>query len=646
MVSICTLIFSDLMRVVNNFSWKVAGEAGHGILNAGLMFAKTCLRGGLFVFATAEYPSLIRGGHNNLDVRVSEAELQAHTRFTDFLVALDKNSIDKHESKISENGGIIYDGENLKIAPNYFKRKDINTYNVPLMAIANENGGKIMRNVVAMGATIALIDFDIELFYEVLKDNFGNKKGMDVAEANMKAAKAGYDYIKQNFAEGAQTPSGVIQPFKYQLSKKPYSNNKLFLSGNEAISTGAIKAGCKFIAAYPMTPATSVFTNIAAQEKNFNIIVKHTEDEIAAINMAIGAGYAGLRSMTATSGGGFALMCEGFGLAGQTETPVVVVEAMRPGPATGMATHTGQGDLRYILHASTDEFPRLIIAPGDVEECYYLTQHAFNFSEKYQMPVMILTDKYLGESYRSVNEFNNKIPVERGKMLFDAQSASVHLSNADADYKRYKLTEDAISPRAIPGIKNAMHVASSYEHDEHGHESEEEEIRIAMHKKRYKKFALAEKEIKARFVPELVGSENSDFTIISWGSTKGPVLEAMKILDREGISTNFLHITFVNPIHDEIISTVMKNAKRTIIIENNMTAQFAGIIREKTGLTFNHKILKYDGRPFAPEHIADAIRELNNDNSFTEIQVSTPGIMSKVNGVVQDITKEKLTITD
>ncbi|MBI4162158.1 MAG: 2-oxoacid:acceptor oxidoreductase subunit alpha [Candidatus Aenigmarchaeota archaeon] len=626
------------MSIVNNFSWKVAGEAGHGILNAGLMFAKTCLRGGLFVFATAEYPSLIRGGHNNLDVRVSETELHAHTRFTDLLVALDKNSIDKHEVKISEGGGIIYDGESMKVTPDYFKRNDIKTYNVPLMNIANENGGKIMRNVVAMGATIALLDFDIELFYGVLKDNFGTKKGMEVAEANIKAAKAGYDYIKQNF------PSD----FKYKLVKKPYHNDKLFLSGNEAISTGAIKAGCKFIAAYPMTPATSVFTNIAAQEKNYNIIVKHTEDEISAINMAIGAGYAGLRAMTATSGGGFALMCEGFGLAGQTETPIVVVEAMRPGPATGMATHTGQGDLRYILHASTDEFPRLIIAPGSVDECYYLTQEAFNFAEKYQMPVMILTDKYLGESYRSVAEFDtNKVKVERGKMVTDGE----------ADYKRYKLTEDAISPRSIPGIKNGMHVASSYEHDEHGHEREEEEIRIAMHNKRYKKFALAEQEVKAKFAPELLGSKNAGFTIIAWGSTKGPVLEAMKLLEKDGISTNFLPITFVNPMHDEIISDVMKNAKRTIIIEGNMTAQFAGLIREKTGLTFDHKILKYDGRPFAPEHIADAIKELHNDNSLTEIQVSTPGIVSKANGVVhkvltdapsacQDNSKEKLMIIE
>ncbi|HLD85525.1 MAG TPA: 2-oxoacid:acceptor oxidoreductase subunit alpha [archaeon] len=626
------------MEVVNNFSWKVAGEAGFGILNAGLMFAKMCIRGGLHSFATAEYPSLIRGGHNNLDVRVSETEIQSHTKFTDLLVALDRKSIGIHEYKISKNGGIIYDSASDKIEPSDFKRKDIMHFGVPLMKIAGE---KIMRNVVAMGATIALIDFDIEIFYGVLRDNFGAKKGMGVAEANIKAAKAGYDYIKQNFPEASA--SNGIRSFKYRLVKKPYDNKKLFLSGNEAISAGAIKAGCKFTAAYPMTPATSVFTNIAAQEKNYNIIVKHTEDEISAINMAIGAGYAGLRSITATSGGGFALMCEGFGLAGQTETPVVIVEAMRPGPATGMATHTGQGDLRYMLHASTDEFPRLIIAPGDVEECYYLTQHAFNFSEKYQMPVIVLTDKYLGESYRSVHEFDKEVKIERGKLItqIDAQ-----------DYKRYELTEDAISPRSIPGVKNGMHVASSYEHDEYGHEREEEEIRIAMHKKRYKKFALAENEIKAKFIPKLVDSKGesiaasvADFTIISWGSTKGPVLEAMKLLEEEGIETNFLHITFVNPIHDEIISSVMRNAKQTVIVENNMTAQFAGIIREKTGLEFNHKILKYDGRPFAPEHIADAIRELQIDNSLREIIVSTSGIISKTNGVVHNLAEEEITVT-
>ena len=298
----------------NNFSWKVAGEAGHGILNAGLMFAKTCLKGGLHVFASAEYPSLIRGGHNNLDVRVSDQPLYSHTRFTDLLVALDKNSIDIHQENISSNGGIIYDSNDLKISSEYFRRKDILLFDIPLLEIAKKHGGKIMRNVVAMGATIALINFDLELFNQVLRKNFG-KKGEEIAIANVEAAKSGYDYAKAYFT----------QPFSYVLEKNPLMSKYYFMSGNEAIAAGAVKAGCTFMAAYPMTPATSVFTTFISQEKQFNLITKHTEDEIAAMNMAIGASYAGLRAMTATSGGGFALMTEALGLAAQTETPLVVV---------------------------------------------------------------------------------------------------------------------------------------------------------------------------------------------------------------------------------------------------------------------------------------------------------------------------------
>lgn len=595
-------------KIVNKFSWKIGGEAGDGILNAGLqMFAKTCLRGGLQVFATAEYPSLIRGGHNNLDVCVSDDDIFSHTREVNLLVAMNKETIDKHKHKLSDHAGIIYDGDYTKITPGDFE-KPVRLYTVPLFKIANEHGGKIMRNTVALGATMALVDFDMGIFNGVIESNFGTKKGAAIVEANIKAGKAGYDYIKNNFPGD----------FKFRLEKRERQNN-LFLSGNEAITAGMVKAGCKFYAAYPMTPASSILSNMASLERSYNIVVKHTEDEIAAVNMTIGASYAGVRAACGTSGGGFALMTEGLGLAAQTETPIVVIEAQRPGPGTGMATHSSQGDLRFMLHASTDEFPRVVIAPGDVDECFYLTAEAFNIAEKYQMPVIILTDKFLGESYWTTAEFDTKnVKIDRGLLLSDEEAEKT------ANYRRYKVTESGISPRAVPGQKNGAHVASSYEHDEEGYEREEEEIRVAMHNKRFRKFANLAKELPD---PELYGPDTADVTIIAWGSTKGPIREAMKLLNRDGISTNYLQIVFMSPFPAKRAAEAINNASRTVLIENNKTAQLGGVIKEQTGLDVDHRILKYDGRPFSPEDIAAGVKEILNTNELKEVVFSKHGIV-------------------
>ncbi|MBI4895204.1 MAG: 2-oxoacid:acceptor oxidoreductase subunit alpha [Candidatus Aenigmarchaeota archaeon] len=577
-------------RKINDFTWKIAGVAGDGILSAGLhMFAKTALRSGLYVFSNAEYPSLIRGGHNHLDVRVNEKEVHSHSKFVDLLVALNQDSIDYHIHKISENGGIVYDLDQPKIDMEYVKKKHINLYYIPLLKLATECGGKIMRNTVAIGASFGLLDFDVDILDSVIKDTFG-KKGEVVVENNIKAARAGYDYAKEHFST-----------FGFKLEKR-VRKNTVFLSGNEAITAGAIKAGCKFYSAYPMTPASSILSSMASQEKNYNIVVKHTEDEISAINMAIGASYAGVRSMTGTSGGGFALMVEGFGLASITETPLVVVEAQRPGPGTGMATHTGQADLRFIMHASTDEAPRIIIAPGDIDECFYETIHAFNLADKYQMAVVILTDKYLGESYMTTHEFNQSlVKIDRGKLLTDEQALK------ENDYRRYKVTADGVSSRTVPGQKNGQHVASSYEHDEYGFEREEEIIRMAMHDKRFRKLDQVKLELKE---PELVGEKNADITIIGWGSTKGPVFEAIKLLKEKGLKANYLQIKYLIPFHTEKITKIMKEAKLTVCIEGNKLGQLAGVIKEQNGMDVNYKILKYDGRPFAPEDIAKIVESI------------------------------------
>ncbi len=588
------------MVEVNNFSWKIAGIAGDGILNAGMMLAKCAIRGGLWTFASAEYPSLIRGGHNHLDIRISDRELYSHTAHINLLVALNQESIDKHTKKLTQNGGIIYDGEKLELTHNSIGRSDVQLYPIPLLKMAIECGGKIMRNVVAMGATLALIDFDLELFNSVIRDTF-KKKGAQVIDPNIKAAKAGYDYVKSNF--------GDAFPFKL---KKVGNGGKLFMSGHEALTAGAIKAGCKFYAAYPMTPASSLLHVMAKFEKDYSIVVKHTEDELAAMNMAIGANFAGVRAMTGTSGGGFALMTEAFGMAGQTETPLVAVNSMRPGPATGMATHSGQGDLRFILHAAPDDFPRIVVAPGDQKECFYIGFDAFNIAEKFQLPVVIMTDKYMGESFRSMDRFNTtNLKIDRGKL---AKEEDLQERGPNGFFVRYKDSENGVSLRSIPGQKGGEHVASSYEHDEEGYEREEEDNKMKMAAKRFKKMEAAKEYIPK---PKLIGPEDADLTIISWGSTKGPVLEALKLLEKDGLKANFLQIVYISPFPTDTVGNILKSAKTTVMVEGNQTAQMAGLIKEKTGLDVDHKILRFDGRPFNPEDLLIQFKEIITKNEIT-----------------------------
>lgn len=570
--------------IVNDFDWKIAGAAGDGILNAGVMFARVCKRAGLYVFATAEYPSLIRGGHNHLDVRVEGEDVYAHSKDVCLLVALNQESVEKHCKKILPGGGIIYDPAETKFDPIGHGVPKLRAFPIPLVDLAKENGGRIMRNTVAMGASIAFSGLDIELFNQVIRENFG-KKGEEIVKSNIAAAKAGYEYAKKSFPD----------PFRYQL-KAQKVQERLFMTGNEAISIGAIRAGCKFYAAYPMTPASSILSHLATLEKKFNLVVKHTEDELAAIIMAIGASYTGVRSMTGTSGGGFCLMTEGLGLAIQAETPLVIVEAQRPGPATGMATHTGQGDLRFVLHASTDEAPRCIIAPGDVNDCYSDTLDAFNIADKYQMPVIILTDKYLGESYYTAEVFDTEnVKIDRGKLMTNEQAAKTE------KYLRYKLTDDGVSPRMIPGQPNGMHVATSYEHDELGSEREEEEVRLNQMQKRYKKFENLAKELKN---PEIIGPKDAEITLIGWGSTKGPIREAMRILAKQKITANYYQIKYISPLPVDQIKKVFSESKKTMIIENNYTGLLEGVLFEQAGVKPTYNYHKYDGRPFAPEDIA------------------------------------------
>ncbi len=573
----------------DSLTWKIGGKAGEGVMATGLIFSQCCSRGGLHVFDINEYPSLIRGGHNTVQVRVGKREIFSQLKNIELLVALNEETIYLHKDELSNRGGIIYD-EDITIDRKDI-RKDIKLYPVPFNDLIKEIGAeKIVKNNLTLGASIALFDYDLDILKEVIRNTF-KRKGEKIISDNIKAAEAGFDYIKKNFPDD----------FDYKLEKTG-KQSRMLLTGNDAICLGAIKAGCKFYAAYPMTPASSILHFMAAQERRFNIVVKHTEDEISAINMAIGAGFAGVRAMTATSGGGFCLMTEGYGLAGMIEVPVVIVNAMRPGPSTGMPTWTEQGDIKFILSASQGDFPRVVIMPGDVEECFYLTAEAFNIAEKYQTPVIILTDKYLAESHKTTERFGS-ITIERGAY---ASQEELNATPSNTFFKRYKLTENGISPRSIPGMKNGMYTASSDEHDEEGNISEEIEVRVKMMQKRMRKLDTLAKELKP---PELKGKENAEVTIISAGSTKGAIREAMMMLD--DIDVNFLQIVYLSPFPSEKVKKVIDSANNVIVVENNFTGQLADIIKEKT-MREVRKVTKYDGRPFYPEEICSAVKEVVN----------------------------------
>ena len=577
--------------IVNKLSLLVGGEAGAGISRSGFLFAKICLRGGLNVFGANDYQSLIRGGHNFYTVRADIEEVYSQADTVDIIIALNKETILFHKDELVTGGAIIYDADQITITNQELGRDDIKLIHVPLRKIVKElQGPQIMENTVALGASIALLDYDPQIMNQVLKDTFKPK----TAELNINATKQGYDYAKQNYSDS----------FGYTLKTvKTTTKQKIFVTGNEAIALAAINAGCKLYAAYPMTPATSILHFLASVDREYNMIVIQTETEIAAINMVAGASYAGVRTMTATSGGGFCLMTEGLGMIGMTETSPVIVLVQRPGPSTGLPTYTAQGDLRFAIHASQGEFPRVVIAPGDIEEAYYLTLDAFNLAEKFQIPAIIISDKYLAESNGTTQIYDqNRIGIDRGQLITDQY--------AGEEYKRHKFTENGISPRLLPGTKGTIVRTNADEHNELGYTTEDPVLATKMADKRFKKLEALTKELERYETVKLHGSKTADATIIGWGSTKGPIREAMKLLSKEGFKVNYMQIVYLTPFPVSKVQAVLQSAKKTIVVENNKTSQLSSLIREHLLKTVDHKILKYDGRPFNPEALARSIKEV------------------------------------
>ena len=579
--------------IVNKISVMIGGEAGAGITRSGFLLAKACLRGGLCVFGTNDYQSLIRGGHNFYIARADAEEIYSQADTIDMLLALNKETILLHKDGLVPGGGIVYDGEEIALSDEELRRDNLKLYSVPLREIVKELEGKlIIRNTVALGATVALLDYNLEILNGVINDTFKPK----AAKLNVNAAKKGYDYAREHYAGD----------FEYRLERTSSAEQrKMFLTGNEAVGLGAIQAGCKFYAAYPMTPATPLLHFMAPLDREYGMIVIQAENEIAAINMVAGASFAGVRVMTATSGGGFCLMTEGLGMTAMTETPAVIMLAQRPGPSTGLPTYSGQADLRFVIHSSQGEFPRVVIAPGDVEECFYKTMEAFNLAEEFQIPVILLTDKYLVESHWAAELFDqNRIGIDRGLLLTEDEY------RGEEEFERHKFTEDGVSPRAMPGMKGAIVRTNSNEHDESGYTTDDPELTTKMTDKRFKKLDALVKDLENYETTKLHGPHEADVTILGWGSTKGPIREAMKQLSKEDLKINYLQIIYLNPFPAAKVQRILKSAKKTVVVEHNKTSQLSSLIREHLLMTVDHKILKYNGRPFNPREISQKIKRV------------------------------------
>jgi 2-oxoglutarate ferredoxin oxidoreductase subunit alpha len=580
---------------VNDLSVLIGGEAGAGITRAGYLFAKACMRGGLHAFGTNDYQSLIRGGHNFYVAWIREDYVRSQADYVDLLVALNAETIGLHKGELASGGGIIYDPDDSPDLKETSRDK-LKLYPIPLKKIVTEElrQDMISRNTVSLGAAMKVVNYDFSMLEQVLDDTFSGK----AAEASLAAARRGYDYAKQNFKDD----------FECRVQKtRSAGKTKIFLTGNESIGTAAIAAGCKLYVAYPMTPVSGLLTFMAEKERNYKMIVLHPEGEIAALIMAAGASFAGARAMTATSGGGFCLMTEGLGMTGMTETPVVIAMGIRNGPSTGLPTYTSQGDLRFVLHAGQGEFPRIVIAPGDIEECFYETMRAFNWADKYQLPVLLLVDKYVVESQMSVTPFDPyKVKIERGDLEI------IDRYEGEDEYKRHKITETGVSPRLIPSTMGAIVRTNSDEHDELGYTTEKPDITTMMMEKRMRKLEYFERELLEKNIEttRLFGEEEADATIIGWGSTKGPIIEAMTILNKDGISVNYRQIVYLHPFPTNIVADTLRNSKKTIIVENAFTSQLSGLIRQYTLKDVDHKLLKYDGRPWNPRDLAQKVKEV------------------------------------
>ncbi len=580
---------------------RIGGPAGFGIKAAGQSLARVFARSGYETFDLTEYPSLIKGGHNSYHVRISDRPIHSHVLATDILVALDRSTVELHVSELTEGAAIIFDPGDFDAGEVAGVDQDRHCLvPVPLGDIVRDVGGiKIMRNVAALGAVLGHMGFPLETLEASIREQFSHKSP-EIGGQNIAVARIGYEHaVSRDCA------------FPYRLQPLESRKPRMLVDGNEAIALGALAAGIGLYCAYPMTPASSLLHIMAAHGEREGVVVKHTEDEIAAMNMVIGGAFGGTRSMCATSGGGFSLMVEAFGFAGVSETACVVGLLTRPGPATGMPTWTEQSDLRFAIHASQGEFPRVVLAPGDHDDAFHLTWQAFNLADRLQTPVILLGDTYLSDNRRTTAPFDTSaVTVDRGALVAEGDIADFpDALGDDGRYLRYKVTEDGVSVRALPGVIGARQIVNSYEHDAAGWGAPggDADIRVAQNDKRMRKLELARDLVPP---PAYFGPADTDLSVLLFGTTKMPVLEALAWLDAEGVSINVMQLVTLWPFPAQEVVTFLSAARRTAIIEGNHTGQLQGLVREQCLLDVDHTLRRYDGRPFSPEQVTAWVKEV------------------------------------
>jgi 2-oxoglutarate ferredoxin oxidoreductase subunit alpha len=580
-----------------DFAIGIGGEAGQGIATPGDILARIFARRGLNLNAYNAYQSIIRGGHTFLTIRASDGPVRNMGDKIDVLIPLNQDTMDRHLRLLTKGACVLFDGDKIKPGS---AAAGVQICPLPLKQLTA--GNKLAGNTVAIAATLQMLGVEFKSMEDSLVRIF-KRKGDAVIAENVGFARAGYDYAAANFK---------AFPFK----APDLGRGNAVLTGNMALALGGIAAGVKFYAAYPMSPSTGVLMYMASHARQLGIMVRQVEDEIGVMNMVIGAAHAGCRSMCATSGGGFALMTEAVGMAGMLETPVVCIDVQRAGPATGVPTKTEQGDLWQVLGAGQGDFPRIIVAPASQIDAFKTIPELFNLCDKYQCPGLVLTDLLISEGTASVDpkELDFKPKIDRGEVIFpngNGDGANPFGGANDNAYLRYKLTDSGISPRAVPGVPGHIHVAASDEHDEDGTLISDEFTnpakRRAMVEKRARKMETVLSHIAP---PKLVGPENASVTLVGWGSTEGVIREAVeKLAEEEGIVVNQLAVKWIVPFHADEITRILSHSKKILIVENNYSGQFARYLRSETGISAHGHIRKYDGEPFMPHHIVNAVKE-------------------------------------
>ena len=587
-----------------DFALAIGGAAGQGIATPGNILARIFVRRGIHLNAYNAFQSIIRGGHIFLTIRLRDRHPETHGDKLDLLVCLNQDTMNRHLGLLGPGACAIYNSDAIQPGD---AADGVQLCPMPVVDLTSGNRNRLIQNTVGLGVIVSLLRLDFDVLAAALKLQF-QRKGSAVVDENVSVAEAGYQFAEDNF-----------DPFPTRAPEGP--KPLAVWTGNDALAMGGAAAGCKFYCAYPMSPSTGVLHWMAMNAPELGIMVRQVEDEIGVANMAIGAAHAGCRSMCATSGGGFALMTEAIGASAMMEIPVVFINVQRAGPSTGVPTKTEQGDLWQMLGASQGDFQRFIVAPKDALDAFNTIPEVFNLTDRYQCPGMVLSDLLISEGTFSVDpdEIDFQPPIDRGRLITEHSPTD--------GYKRYLDTDDGVSPRAIPGLEGYVHVVATDEHDEDGvlisDEFTNPHKRRQMVEKRDRKFAKVLEDIEA---PQLEGPAVPEATLVGWGSTYGVIKEAIGQLKEQGVQVNHLPIKWIVPLHGDAILETLGRAKRTIIVENNHSGQFARYLRGETGFVADGHIRKYDGEPFMPHHIVEAVLEqlrgkTNHSVPYQEVMV-------------------------